>query len=143
MSIQPFDHDYWRTERDDWKHLRIRWKCFQTSCDGVVFAKDSDRRDPSRETPPLRVREWLGKPARCLKHQPTTPEDAVDWLRNQFDLYAPQMAGQQATYVDPEVRFGRARYDLQVGNDIVWGFWVNGAATMLSMAVIALPGSLG
>lgn len=138
MTLAAFDHEYWRTDRDDWTHLDVSWKCFLTTCDGVVFAKDSTRRDPSSDAPPLQIRDWLNKPAQLMKNRADKPEDAVEWLRTQFELYRPQMIGQQATYVDPETRFGRALHDLRVGNDVSWGFWVNGGATMVSMAVLAV-----
>lgn len=138
MTIAPFDHDYWRSERDDWTHLGIAWRCFLTSCDGVTWAKDSVRRDPSSEAPPLQIREWLNKPSRLLKNRASTPADAIEWLRTQFELYAPQMYGQQASYVEPEVRFGRALHDLQVGSDVAWEFWTNGGSTMVSMAILAV-----
>lgn len=131
-----FAPEYWRQPRDDWKRLGLHWHCFSWVGDGKSLAADGARRDSASELPPLVVRAWLNKPQRVLRQSPATPEDAVAWLRREFDRHAVQMAGTQATDVPEEIRWGTALYDLCGGNDISWGFWLAGGASFVSMAVV-------
>jgi hypothetical protein len=133
-----FTHEYWRETRDDWKARgpRWHWHCYATVTDGNAYSADSARRDRATDLPPLRVREWLHKPQRLLRHSPRTPDDAVAWLRREFERYAPQMTGTQATDIPEETRFGRALHDLQCASDISWGFWVSGDSAIVTMAVV-------
>ncbi|GAA2119684.1 hypothetical protein [Actinomadura alba] len=136
MTLPAFDHEYWRTPREDWTHLGYHWHCYSWTGDGRMIANDAARRDPATELPPTVIREWLGKADRIIRKSPRTPDDAVAWLRREYERAVPQL-GAQALDIPDEMRFGRALHDLQCGNDISWGFWLTGGSSYVSMAVVA------
>ena len=131
------DPEYWRQDRDDWKQRRLHWHCYSATVDGSSWGADKVRRDRGSDLPPLIVREWLVKAVKP-KQSPTTPEEAVAWLRREFDRHAGQMAGSQATDIPEEIRWGTALYDLRCGSDLSWGFWLTGGARIVSMAVVGI-----
>lgn len=138
VSIAPFDYDaYWRRPRDDWRDRGLHWHCYTSRMDGATFGNDLVREDPNTDAAPKIVRDWLRKPARTLQHVATTPDDAVEWLRGQWESIKPS-AGEAATAIDPETLFGRALYDLSCGTDICWGYWISGGSTHVQMAVVGV-----
>lgn len=131
MNIRPFDYDaYWRDEsRDDWRRRGLHWHCHASRMDAGAYEDEQARRDPGSDLAPLVVRDWLRKPSRTIRHAPATPEDAVSWLRGQWERIKGQ-AGREATAISDETRFGTALYDLRCGNDLCWGFWLSSSVHM-------------
>lgn len=135
MGIQPFDFEYWRDEtRQDWQRLGLHWHCHAWRGDADDYGDEQARRDPSTELPPQIIKQWLDKPARTIRRTVTTPEEAIAWLRAQWEPIRGQI-GPEATAIPEETRFGTALYDLRTGNDVCWGFWL-GASTHLHLAIV-------
>lgn len=135
MTVRQFDHEYWRDQtRDDWQKRGLHWHCYACRMDGNAYSDDPARRDLSSELAPREIRDWLRKPARAIRQTPMTPENAVAWLRNQWEPIKEQ-AGQEATAISDETRFGTVLYNLRCGNDVCWGFWLS-ASTHLHLAIV-------
>jgi hypothetical protein len=131
----PFDYEYWRDEsRDDWRRLGLHWHAYASRMDGSAYADEAARRDLVTDLAPQSVRDWLRKPAQSLRQVATTPEDAVSWLRQQWEPIKAQ-AGQEAVRIPEETRFALALYELRCGNDLCWGFWL-GASVHLHLALV-------
>jgi hypothetical protein len=87
---------------------------------------------------PFALRDWLLNPPHLIRAAPTTPEEALRRLREQFDDCAPSMHPvQQCSFIPDEDRFGLARYELRCGNDLSWGFWLsNGSYQAMSLITV-------
>ncbi|MFG1999880.1 hypothetical protein ACGFNU_12105 [Spirillospora sp. NPDC048911] len=83
------------------------------------------------------TRDWLKKPQSMLQRKASTPEEAVEWLEEVFDHYAPKMAYSQAMGISRDDRFGSALSDLRSGNDVSWGFPLVGSK-YVALAVIVV-----
>lgn len=136
MGSPAFGHDFWRDEsRDDWKRLGLHWHCHAWRGDADAYGDETARRDLSTDLPPTIIRDWLGKPPRTVRHRARTPEDAIAWLRAQWEPIKGQV-GELATAIPDETRFGLALYDLRCGNDVCWVYWL-GTSSLLHLAVVA------
>lgn len=135
MGIQPFDYEFWRDEsRQDWKRLGLHWHCHAWRGDARDYEDEEARRDPSSESPPIVIKDWLRKPARTIRQVVMTPEEGTAWLRAQWNAVRAHL-GPEATAIPEETRFGTALYDLRCGNDVSWGFWL-GSSLYLHLAIV-------
>lgn len=140
-TLPDFDHDYWRKPRDDWERLGLHFHGYAWTGSGASYGRDAERRDPSSDLPPVVVRGWLGKPRQRERPVFAAPGDAVDWLRGEFGQHAGQMVRSRDGHVDgipDETRWGMARHNLECGLDVMWGFWLGGGTSFLSLAVVGV-----
>lgn len=135
MKIPAFDYDaYWRdATRDDWRQEQLHWHCHLSRMDGAVYGDEPARRDSATEYAPKVIRDWLHKPAHTIRATPATPEEAIQWLRQQWDAIKP-LPG-EINWIPEETRLGIALYDLRCGNDVCWGFWL-GSSAHLHLAIV-------
>lgn len=134
MTSRPFDYEYWREGREDWKDLWLHWHCHAVRMDGNSYGDEAARRSPDSELAPKVIRQWLNKPAHTIRDVSRSPEDALRWLRGQWEAVEGQI-GEEAEAIPEETRFGMALYDLRCGSDVCWGFWLN-ASTHFHIAII-------
>jgi hypothetical protein len=135
VTTRSFDYEFWRDEsRADWKRRGLHFHCHAWRGDARDYDDEAARQDLTSDLPPVIIRDWLRKPARTIKHVAGTPEDAVTWLRAEWEQVKSQV-GQEAEGVPDDVRFGLARYDLSCGNDVCLGFWL-GSSAYLHLAIV-------
>ncbi|WP_093775090.1 hypothetical protein [Streptomyces sp. yr375] len=117
-----------------WRERSLHWHAYSWRGDGKRLGDSAARRSAAEDIVPFALKDWLLKPARLVRAAPTTPEEALHWLREQFGLCAPAMQPvSQRSFVSDADRFGRALYELRCGNDLSWGFWLtNGLFQALS-----------
>lgn len=132
-------YDSWRhQEPTHWRERSLHWHAYSWRGDGKRLGDNAARRSAAESIAPFAHRDWLLKTDHLVRAAPCTPEDAVRWLREQFDGCAPAMRpAQQRSFVPYEDRFGRALYELRCGNDLSWGFWLDNASYQ-AMSLIAL-----
>ena len=135
-------YDAWRhSEPTVWRERSLHWHAYSWRGDGKRLGDNAARRATTADIVPFALRDWLMKSARLIRAAPATPEEALRWLREQFDACAPVMCPvQQRTFIPDEFRFGLALYELRCGNDLSWGFWLTNASYQ-SMSLIAVGDS--
>ncbi|ACZ00096.1 MULTISPECIES: hypothetical protein [Thermomonospora] len=140
MSIPAFDYDgYWRDGdgvRDSslWRERGLHWHCHLWRGNASECEDESARRDPSTDLPPKELGDWLRKPARTIRLVGRTPEEVMEWLRGEWTAVRDQL-GQESAAIDEEARFGRALYDLRLGQAVCWSGWLSGATFWHAAAV--------
>lgn len=86
--------------------------------------------------PPRLVRDWLRHPPSVVTCHADTPEEAVAWLRGEYEDSEDQL--DSVAHATPkQERFDRALTSLRGGDDLCWGFWI-GTHTYLTLAVIGM-----
>ncbi|MEU5878135.1 hypothetical protein [Spirillospora sp. NPDC047279] len=127
MTVPAYDYDApLADERDDWKRGGLHFHCYMARMTSDSYGNEGQRRDLSSPLPPRVIREWLQKPQSALLLTPATPEDAVDWLRTQWQPHGDR----------DEAHYARALHDLRCGNDVLWGEWINAASQHLHTAIV-------
>ena len=115
------------------------WHCYAWTGSGADWANDNQRREPSSSLPPTAVRAWLNKPRTMLRHIAYTPDEALTWLREQFEPLAERtLYPELQTQRDIEFRYQLVLADLMCGNDVMWGEWVKGPS-ISTLAVVGTP----
>jgi hypothetical protein len=150
MSIQPFDYDYWMdtTTASPCKYRRLKdrttwreagaswhWHCYSRSMTGKEHGSDAERSRHDTDLAPRELRDWLRKPAGSLRLAAFAPDDALGWLRREWEpvkgAFLPPDAGHDGLHA----HLGRAMYDLKIGNDVCWATWTSTSA-YLHLAII-------
>ncbi len=120
-----------------WSERGLHFHCFSWRGDGQSMqANETARNDPNNDVPPLRVRDWLAKPARLLRAAPATPEEAAAWLLAEYTPLMPQIQGDIGG-IGTDDLMRQKIYDLRCGSDVVVVRWLRGG-TMAHLAVLAV-----
>jgi hypothetical protein len=135
-------YDAWQySEPTAWRERSLHWHAYSWRGDGKRLGDNAARRATTSDVVPFALRDWLMKSARLIRAAPATPEEALRWLRQQFDDCASSMCpAQQRTSLSDEFRFGLALYELRCANDLSWGFWLTNASFQ-AMSLIAVADS--
>jgi hypothetical protein len=139
MTIPTFDYDAaFASTPSLWRDEGLHWHGYTWRGPGRDFADDRLRHDAASEVTPSIVRDWLKKNPRLIRATFTTPEQAAEWLREQWEPVV-----RDALYPVPDWMKGDSRYqcaihEMAAGGDISWGLWVKGQS-MVSMSVVGTP----
>lgn len=118
------------------KDKRVTWFCGRWVGHGDVLNKatDADRRNPNVAVPPFETCEWVNKPSEMRAATVHTDDEALTWLADQLDHFAPRLApGEAERYREylPNVR-----HRLGLRRNITWQFWLSDKATCVALSLV-------
>ncbi|KPI17787.1 hypothetical protein OK074_8118 [Actinobacteria bacterium OK074] len=138
-ATAPSAYDAWRHhEPTAWRDRHLHWHAYSWRGDANRLHDNVARRSAAESIVPFTLKDWLSKSDSLIRLAPTSPEEALAWLRKQFDDCAPLMSPtRQRDFTSTDTRFGLALYQLRCGNDLSWGFWLtNRAYQALSLITV-------
>lgn len=142
VTIIP-DFDYGAmlaAEPTIWRERGLHYHAYSWRGDGKAMQENEvARADVGSELPPQPIRVWLRKPQRLLRAAPLTPEEAMAWLRAEYEPLAAQLAGDVGEFLPVAERMRLKIYDLRCGNDTVIEEWLRGGV-LVHLAVISVSG---
>jgi hypothetical protein len=136
VTIPAFDYEAAiASPPSRWKAEGLHWHAYSWRGTGSDWGNDSMRSNDSSEITPTATRAWLRKNPRLIRATFTTPQDAVEWLREQWEPAARDALTPLPDWANTDFRFRLATYDLAAGNDVSWAMWIKGQS-VVSMSVI-------
>lgn len=119
----------------------MHWHAYAWTGNGADRVREGERRPTSPEfptslLPPMRVGDWLAKPAARIAATFREVEQATRWLAEQY-------AQHEAAFLHPDrvgldARLETAADLLALGVDVQWGEWLTGGR-FATVGVICCP----
>lgn len=139
-TISTFDYDAVMARRPViWQERRLHWHCYTWRGSGAQWADDSARHNDASDITPSIIRDWLKKSDRLIRSVYHNPDDAVQWLQEQWEKVRNEALTPIPDWYSDESRLQFAAHDLCSGNDISWGLWIKGPS-MVSMSIVGTDG---
>lgn len=113
---------------------------------GTALDANLERRSETGTLPPFEIRAWI---RRRESSAVSEPAKAAAWLAERarhfgsrlYGSYAPVEHPAQATFADRlglTERISRAVEDLNQGQDVIWGFWLDGGSTYVFLVALTV-----
>lgn len=115
----------------------LLWHCGYWYGPAANLDLEHHRADPEVALPPLRVRQWLNKPASMRPEVYTKELDAAQWIFHQMRNVARHLATVDEQWWSViETAYGNVKREILAGHDVQWGHEVpRGMAVRLAVVV--------
>ncbi|MEV0649929.1 hypothetical protein AB0I28_32200 [Phytomonospora sp. NPDC050363] len=112
----------------------MRWLCYEWNGAAASLTDDAQRQLPHIQLPPNVVRDWLHKPDAMRSRTCHSIDEAMDWLDEKINLFAPHALG--GSQLEHELSLNPySRQGLLAGKDVVRSMWLTGSRA-LRLAII-------